>query len=535
MRRLLKGVHTLMGGHAASKNVTLQLAVDNNVPDFLIGDPTRLRQVLLNLVNNAIKFTSQGNVVLQVKNLSEGDMNPSKPKQIYFAVQDSGIGISAEAQKKIFTPFSQADSSINRKFGGTGLGLTICKRLIEAMGSSIGINSREGEGSTFFFTLSLPVAGAQDISIRVPVAHDDKGRKLKVLVVDDNGINQKVLTGLLGKNGHHASLASNADEAVVKATSQQFDLILMDIELPGKSGIHATQEIRAYSKKEIAHTPIVAMTGNVSSEDRRQYLNVGMNDMLGKPVMPDSLQKVLNKTMSGEYETRSAPAQPSYVPPRPSPFAAQPISQTPPEAIAPQPVQNAVHAPISADEYIPSPPVPLEEFIHQTSAGKDAKPGTVPSSEVTSSDWQNVDMDDEEDSFSSAVRAIEQEENDRQLSTDTKISDNGTLDENLIASLIKSLGAGQTKDLLKDFYEKTEELIMQINEAFKAQDPVNIKARAHELKGMAANFGFKSLGQTAGIIEKDVMNAKHAELVGMIESLQGLYTQSRAEMDARLA
>ena len=460
--RLLKGIHVLMSGHAASKNIDLILDMDEKLPHYVIGDPTRLRQVLLNLVNNAIKFTSRGNVTIQIKDLSAASTADSPVRQLYFGIQDSGIGISPEAQKKIFMPFSQADSSINRKFGGTGLGLTICKKLIEAMGSSISINSREGEGSTFFFTLPME-ASSQTSDAAKPVTdlNDTTGKKLHVLVVDDNGINQKVLHGLLGRLGHTTILASNADEAVQAVQQSNFDLVLMDIELPGKSGLDATKEIRNLSNDAISGIPIVAMTGNTSTQDVEKYLAGGMNDAMGKPVMPEALKQIINKTARGD-------------------FAA---------------VRHTIPLIISA-------PATQE----------------VP-------DMENEDNDD----FESAVRQFEE-----QQKQDEAAPGESFLDHTLIDSLVKSLGKDQTEELMKDFYEKTEELIRDLRSASDNQDQSALKARAHELRGMSANFGFKSLASAAQTIEKDMAVSNEADLRPLLETLSGLYHGSRAEIERLL-
>lgn len=485
LKRLLKGIHTLMNGHAASKNVQLVLDLDEKLPDFVIGDPTRIRQVLLNLVNNAIKFTAQGAVTIHVKDLSSVESHATAMRQIYFGVQDSGIGISAESQKKIFTPFAQADASINRKFGGTGLGLTICKRLIEAMGSSIGINSREGEGSTFFFTLPMKTATEEDKSLQsLNVLNEVAEKKLRVLVVDDNGINQKVLQGLLNKAGHQSTLASNADMAVAEVQRSEYDLILMDIELPGKSGIDACKEIRALPDKKLSHVPIVAMTGNVRQEDIQKYFSNGMNDFIGKPVMPENLQHILFKTARGDFNYPEEVVTPPPLPPQ-----------------QPQP-------PIVED----LPPLPSMPEL----------------------------ADDEEDIFASAVREFEKSEIviPAQAAPPPPLPplkpEESHLDEALIASLIKSLGAAQTEDLLKDFYDKSEELIADVKSAHAAQDQDAVRARAHELKGMAANFGFKSLAANAGNIERIIAHKEEADLRPLLESLSGLYEASRMEMNQRL-
>ena len=505
LKRLLKGIQTLMNGHAASKNIDLVLDMDDKLPDFVMGDPTRLRQVLLNLVNNAIKFTSKGAVTIQVKNLSAVESNQSPIKQIYFGVQDSGIGITPEQQKKIFTPFSQADSSISRKFGGTGLGLAICKRLIEAMGAIIGINSREGEGSTFFFTLPMHIAETEDKSIRqAAVTGEYTGRKLRILVVDDNGINQKVLQGLLGKGGHQTVLASTGEEALAEVQKSTFDLVLMDVELPGMNGHQATREIRALPNLAHSMLPVIAMTGNVRTEDVEACFESGMNDFLPKPVMHENLQQILIKASKGAFANQNTkPKSPAAQQPEPAPAQAY------------EPEQAVTEAEILFEE---APPV--------SKADIDTLMGGISFE------------DDEEDDFASAVKNFEEKERLSVTESAAAISQDGAshLDEPLIKSLVGNLGISQTLELLKSFYESCETIIEGTQQAYLARDVTALAARAHELKGMASNFGFKSLARNAGEIERLAKsNAEEAEYAPLLENLSGYYQSSRAEMDKRLA
>ncbi len=478
LKRLLKGIHTLMSGHAGSKNIDLILDLDPRLPEYVVGDPTRLRQVLLNLVNNAIKFTARGNVTIQVKNLSTADNFTTDMTQIYFGVQDSGIGISAEAQKKIFQPFSQADASINRKFGGTGLGLTICKKLIEAMGSSIGINSREGDGSTFFFTLPMPTSTTDSNQIKTLASLNDQNvRNMHILVVDDNGINQKVIHGLLNRMSHSVILASNADEAVKSVIEHNFDLVLMDIELPGRSGLEATAEIRALPDPDKANLPIIAMTGNTGEDDVKRYIAGGMSDFLGKPVMPETLKQMLQKIARQE----------AVKPPSSSSAAATPTPV----------IGSAVIADI--------------DFISSTQDNME-------------------EVQEEDDEFALMVRQLEEE----QEVAEEQVIEEKYLNHAMIASLVKSLGKPQTEELMRDFYDKTEELILNLKTAFDNNDIDAVKSRSHELRGMAANFGFKAIADATAEIERSIQNQKEAELPPLLQSLSGVYQGSRDEINSLL-
>ena len=300
IHRLVNGVATLMNGHAAQKNIALKTKIGSTLPRYVKGDPTRLRQVLLNLTGNAVKFTDKGHVTLTAELMKRKEDNNF---EIYFSVSDSGIGISKEAQKDLFTPFSQADSSISRKFGGTGLGLAISKGLIEAMGSAININSNEGEGSTFFFTLNMPAGqGSGATSSTEDSQVTEAAKPLKILLVDDNDVNQKVVKGFLEKTSHTLTMANTAEEALQKIEGHDFDLVLMDIELPGMKGDQATQKLRNSDKEKMKNLPVIALTGNTMPQDIERFYKAGMNDFIAKPIDPDKLKTSISKAGQGVFE-----------------------------------------------------------------------------------------------------------------------------------------------------------------------------------------------------------------------------------------
>ena len=470
LTRLIKGIHTLMSGHAAAKNISLLLDIDPHLPEIVIGDPTRIRQVILNLVNNAIKFTAQGNVTIQLR-----DLSPSKDLdsvQIYCGIQDSGIGISPDAQRKIFMPFAQADSSTSRKYGGTGLGLAICKRLIEQMGGQIGINSRINEGSTFFFTLSLPKGSASSVIASPILAPQLKNKDsiipIRILVVDDNSINQKVLSGLLAKGEHKVYLASGATEAMQVLQTETLDLILMDIQLGGKNGFEITADIRALENTTLASLPIVAMTGNTRDEDVKACFDAGMNDFLGKPISPELLQSIIVKTITGQYGT------------------------------APLLNNNAQNIETDTDDY---------NEIH-------------------------------DDEFERAVREMEAREQSSleqaPSAQDINFKANG-LNEEIIMSLVRTLGFQQTKDILVSFYETADQSLAQLKSLQTTNNFEELHARAHELKGMAANFGFEMVAKLAGDIEHASKDKKGDSIPVTLDQLVYCYDTSRDAMTKWLA
>lgn len=294
LHKMLNSVVLLMKGRADEKGLYLASGLDAKVPQFVKGDPTRLRQVLLNLINNAIKFTDNGHVTVHVR-IHEKN---AQGYMIYFDVEDSGIGISEDAQKRLFNPFAQADSSISRRFGGTGLGLAICKRLVTAMGGDITVTSEEGDGSIFSFILPMDIGAADtveketDTSKRLP--------SLAILVVDDNEINQKVVSGLLSNEGHKTKCASNGQEAVDMLKNENFDLIFMDMEMPVKNGLEATQEIRLMEDTKKANIPVIAMTANIINEDIERCRRAGMNDYTPKPINVEHMKKTMIKVLSDQ-------------------------------------------------------------------------------------------------------------------------------------------------------------------------------------------------------------------------------------------
>ncbi len=280
LARLINSAVRVSLGAAQAKGLELTFELDANLPSFVQGDEKRLRQVLLNLLSNAVKFTPQGSVRLQVR----GSHGAGEPR-IRFEVTDTGIGIADSARDRLFKEFSQADASINRRFGGTGLGLAISKRLIEAMAGTIGVISTPATGSTFWFEIPLHVAEAPPEADQAADAPGPEAA-LRILVVEDMPVNQKVAKGMLRSLGHAVDIAEDGEAALIKVKSRAYDLIFMDMQMPRMNGLEATAAIRALeSGKSI---PIVAMTANVFETDRDTCLAAGMNDFVGKPInVPD--------------------------------------------------------------------------------------------------------------------------------------------------------------------------------------------------------------------------------------------------------
>ena len=287
LRRVIKDVHTLLKETVRDKNIKFTYMFPEQFPHYLVGDPNRLRQILMNLVGNALKFTHEGFVRINISTTPEKD----NQHNITIAVEDSGIGISELQKEKIFKKFSQADGSVSRKFGGTGLGLAISKRLSVLMGGDIQLDSKENIGSTFSVTISLEETTEKFLHPSAEMKNLKRSYNRTVLLVDDNKLNQKVATKVINKLGITVDLANNGEEALEMVGKKEYDLIFMDLQMPIMDGFTATQKIRA-STEEYARTPIIAMTANAVEEDRKKCLDMGMNAFVTKPLV---IKKIISE------------------------------------------------------------------------------------------------------------------------------------------------------------------------------------------------------------------------------------------------
>ncbi|MBF0355490.1 MAG: response regulator [Alphaproteobacteria bacterium] len=302
--QLIGELRQLMAPRAAEKKLQLLTRIDSGLPPLLKGDPSRLRQVLLNLLSNALKFTERGSITLSLDSLGRGERHQVR---LRFSVADTGIGIAPDVQEMLFSEFAQADASIARRFGGTGLGLAISARLAEAMGSKIEISSQPGQGSLFWIDLEMPLGETVALNHASPV----RVSPLTILVAEDNAINRQVISGILENRGHTVHLVEDGAQAVSALDMGQFDAVLMDGWMPVMDGIEATRQIRALSNALKAGTPIIAMTANVSEEDIQSYLNAGMNDVLGKPIDLEALDQALLRVSKHTKEESLPQANPS--------------------------------------------------------------------------------------------------------------------------------------------------------------------------------------------------------------------------------
>lgn len=287
---LVDSIRTMLHTAASDKKLSLTVAVDPGIPPILLGDPTRLTQILLNLMSNAIKFTQQGGVQVRI----EKSQQTLTTVRVRFIIQDTGIGMSADELPYIFERFRQANDSTTRQYGGTGLGLSIVRSLTKLQGGWVKVNSTLGKGSCF--TLEIPYKFAPDsasVSASNPsLTWGATGHSLNILVVEDNLMNQRLALGVLARLGHTAQLAENGQQAIDRLGETTFDLILMDIQMPIMDGYMATRQIRTVLGSQ---TPIIAMTAHALASEREQCLQAGMNDFLPKPFQSADLQQLLRK------------------------------------------------------------------------------------------------------------------------------------------------------------------------------------------------------------------------------------------------
>jgi signal transduction histidine kinase len=289
-------VMSLLSARAQGKGLTLELQVEPGLPLALRGDPTRLRQVLLNLVGNAVKFTERGGVQVSLRHRRL----PDDKTELTIGVRDTGIGIAPEALPKLFERFVQADNSTARRYGGTGLGLAISAEIVGLMGGRIHVQSEPGVGSSFEVVLPLPAGDPEKLTqfenTTVDSAPDKLASGLRVLVAEDNEVNQLLIQALLQDMGHRCDIVTNGRDAVQQVQAAPYDLVLMDIQMPEMDGEAATRAIRNLPGSA-AHVPVIALTANAMLEDREAYLRSGMDDYVLKPVNPKQLQSAIARVM----------------------------------------------------------------------------------------------------------------------------------------------------------------------------------------------------------------------------------------------
>lgn len=482
LHRLIQGVATLMRGHAVQKNIELKVIIGDNLPSYVMGDPTRLRQVLLNLTGNAVKFTEQGGVKItaEVMKLNK----ESNAAEVYFSVTDNGIGISEEAKKDLFTPFSQADKTISRKFGGTGLGLAISKGLVSGMGSEINISSTEGEGSTFFFTMGMKLGNKQSV-IAPSTKSETKTQEIKnIILIDDNHINRKVVRGLLSELPYKIDEDETAEGGLKKIENGNYDLILMDIELPDMNGDEATKKIRSSSKDKIKNIPIIALTGNTQDEHIDHYYQCGINSFISKPIDPVNLIKTIENAAQGIFDSTTRRKKLSGI-------------KKPNNYVSDANTQDLISLEIDNNSEI--------KIVKSTNEDKDDEVIIKPIIEKN------------EKQITSFLSANKNNVNKPKLSASD--ANNPILDMDTLNSLKKHLPKDKVDEMIRDVLVKTEELIENLQLAAKQGKTKEIISNCHDLKGMAGNFGLKEITNIAKDIEIKVKIQPTIIIMSLVNTL----------------
>jgi CheY-like chemotaxis protein len=307
LRDLFRQLSAMISPMASVRGLTLRTIFPEDLPSWFVGDAHRLRQVFVNLLANAVKFTDAGEIVLgvSVEPCSEGT------SRLKFCVTDSGIGIPQDLQRAIFQPFIQADSSTARRYGGTGLGLAITKALVGLMQSTLELESEPGRGSTFHFTVSLAIATPPVQHTPSPARIPRASRPLRVLVAEDNQVNQKIARRVLERIGHDVEIVADGRQAVIAVLAGEFDIVLMDCQMPEMDGYEASRAIR--NLPLVRQPTIIALTAHAMVEDRRQCLDAGMDDYISKPISAERLYAILDRYDSAE-PARLPPVGPMAAP-----------------------------------------------------------------------------------------------------------------------------------------------------------------------------------------------------------------------------
>lgn len=297
LRAIVGGVAALMGSRARQKGLAFDEFIAADIPETLIGDGGRVRQILINIVGNAVKFTENGNVRVDVSQTGRC----AAFSEIRFEITDTGPGINEDAKDLVFEKFAQADSSTTRNYGGTGLGLAISQELVKLMGGEIGLETTMGKGSTFWFTIKFDVGDVKDLPPCAPAtvkSAEMPTRQLAILLAEDNPINQEIARQTLVAAGHSVQIVNNGSRVLGALQREQFDLILMDVHMPEMDGIAATRQVREFAGPQ-ADIPIIALTADAMSGSRQRYLDAGMTDYLSKPFKPDVLFATISRNIDG--------------------------------------------------------------------------------------------------------------------------------------------------------------------------------------------------------------------------------------------
>ncbi|MFT7694630.1 MAG: signal transduction histidine kinase/BarA-like signal transduction histidine kinase, partial [Candidatus Latescibacterota bacterium] len=297
LRESIEQLVLLLRSRVKEKGLDFVCDVEGIAVDHLLGDPGRLRQIVLNLVGNAVKFTDAGQVAIAILSREKAGS-----VEVEISVTDTGVGIPAEKQQAIFSAFTQGDNSTTRRYGGTGLGLSICAELVQMMGGQIGLDSREGEGSTFYFTAQLGMAVQQPIKPITSVVDSssmggDRWSGKRVLVVEDNAFNQALVRGILSKKGWELEMVESGELALSRLSEHTYDLVLMDVQMAAMDGLQTTMAVRARERERGGHIPIIGLTAHAMQGDRERCIEAGMDGYVAKPIRVDKLFSEIDRVL----------------------------------------------------------------------------------------------------------------------------------------------------------------------------------------------------------------------------------------------
>ena len=568
LQRLVSSIIMLMSARASEKGLLIRSDIGGAVPHFIKGDPTRLRQILLNLINNAIKFTEEGGVTVVARKLQGGAAGSTR---LRFEVQDTGPGIPEEARGRLFQEYSQVDASTTRLYGGTGLGLSICKQLVLAMDGQIGVESLEGQGSTFWFVVDF--ADTTGDTLGEMPGRAPGTPSLVAMVVEDNEIHQKVIGGYLRLDGHEVTLVGSAEEALEKLMEKDFDVLLMDVNLPGIDGNEATRRIRQLHNPLKSTVPIIAITGNTSPPDIDECRASGMDDFVGKPVDPDALRATVlasHKVWLERRKTHGSAAakgtQGEYSQLRKA--RALRILVVDDNEIN----RRVIAGFLQADGHQIEFAVTGEKALALAAAGgydmvlmditlpgmdgleasrrirrlPDSRARSVPIVAITgntaSADVQackDAGMNDflgkpiDPDSLEAVIdrlRGDHADPLDDYLPAQT--SQTQFLDEAVLGRLSKAFEPHAVGALLADMVQESIPIIAAMNASLAEGDFIAMRAQAHTLKGMAMTLGVVAVGEISADIESSVQRAESVEVIQtMLHELHRVFEQSQAAMD----
>ncbi len=510
VKDLVQSTATLMAGHAQTKKIYLKLEISPDVPLEIRGDAPRLRQVLLNLLGNAIKFTEQGGVTIHIrpsKRMKPTDEN-SDLYPFSIAIEDTGIGIPQQALEDLFNPFSQASTSIAGKYGGSGLGLAICQRLIELMGGKIKVESAENKGSRF--SIHLLVAAKQrennqkvqefinytnvnpleieedQLPMEQTISEIEEHNMaddyedvhnpdaIKIMVVEDNLVSQQVIETFLKKLGHEVMACSNAEDALILAKDEKFDLVFMDWELPGMSGPEAIRAMKSDPSLYIKYT--VLLTGHRVTIEETGLKKEELSGILNKPVMPEHLEDMiasLDITSSQDMNDESADKEENS--------AGTVVAR------------NTEEESFKADEDKPT------SWSYKASL-EDERPAILQQLDAMNNDANDV----EEETVSITSPSSDIIDKNFIEPPPHSLWENNFFDQEMISSLLETLGEEKVKELLESVFEKTDEILIDLQAALQENNIQEVNMRAHELKGMAGNFALSQIHDLSARLEENI-------------------------------